>query len=203
VIQNGAPERRGDREAGRHAIGASEGELVILAVGSLIPRKNHEHLIRCLAAGGSGHERSWRLAIAGTGREMERLRSVARELAVDDRVRLLGPRDDIPDLLAGADIFALPSVWEGLPLALLEAMFAGKAIVASDVAGIPEAVDHGVEGLLVPPTDAAALSGALSDLLTSPELRLRLGNAARARAQGEFSMDTMTDAYERFYLGSQ
>ena len=88
----------------------------------------------------------------------------------------------------------MPSLWEGLPMALLEAMFAGKAIVASRASGIPEAIDEGKEGLLADPGDEAQLKEVLSRLITDPALRTRLGATAKARAQPDFSAATMTDA---------
>lgn len=200
VIRNGVPARPGDRGRGRREVGADAGDLLVVAVGSLIPRKNHEILIRSLAElDASGTPAPWLLAIAGTGPEHARLENVSRELGVQDRVHLLGPRDDIPDLLAAADVFAMPSNWEGLPLALLEAMLAGKAIVATGVAGVPEAIEDGIEGLLVPPQDQARLTEALRILFLDERRRGKLGEAALRRAQLEFSIESMTDAYERLY----
>jgi glycosyltransferase involved in cell wall biosynthesis len=96
----------------------------------------------------------------------------------------------------------LPSLWEGLPLALLEGMFGGNAIVASDISGIPEALVHGEHGLLVPPGNVEALSEALATVLGDPAYRNRLGEAALARARSEFTIDYMTSAYERLYRSS-
>jgi len=93
----------------------------------------------------------------------------------------------------------MPSLWEGLPMALLEAMFAEKAIVASRASGIPEAIDEGKEGLLADPGDESQLSEALSKLITDPALRARLGANAKARAGRDFSSAVMTDAYERAF----
>ena len=116
-----------------------------------------------------------------------------------DRVTLLGQRWDVYDLHAAADIFVMPSLWEGLPLALLEAMHAGTAIVASRTSGIPEAITDGVDGLLTPPGDEVALRDALVRLLPDASERARLGAAALARARSKFSLDRMTDEYEALY----
>jgi glycosyltransferase involved in cell wall biosynthesis len=116
-----------------------------------------------------------------------------------DRVHLAGQRQDVPDLLAAADVFVMPSLWEGLPLAILEAMLAQKAIVASVTSGIPEAINDGQEGLLVPPGDEAALAEALGRVLSDAALRSRLAAQARARALREFTVECMTDQYERLY----
>jgi glycosyltransferase involved in cell wall biosynthesis len=202
VIQNGVPEREGDRRRGRGVIGAGDDEIVVLAVGTLIPRKNHELLLRALAALGVEDIPSWRLAVAGNGGEQPRLEALVEELGLGGRVKFLGPRDDVDDLLAASDIFAMPSNWEGLPLAMLEAMFAGKPIIASEVGGIPEAINNGVEGLLFPPQDKDKLADALRALLTNPGRRAQLGQAARERAQRDFSIESMTDAYEKQYVAN-
>jgi glycosyltransferase involved in cell wall biosynthesis len=110
-------------------------------------------------------------------------------------------RNDIPDLLALADIFVMPSLFEGLPMALLEAMTAGKAIVASATSGIPEAIESGREGLLVSPGDVGALARALQLLLTDEARRRALGDAAARRARGEFTVQVMADRYEALYSG--
>src|SRR5262249_21470882 len=115
------------------------------------------------------------------------------------RVHFLGHREDVPDILAAADVWVMPSLSEGLPLALLEAMFAGKAIAASAVGGIPEVIVAEQHGLLVPPRDPMALAASLGRLLGSAELRATLGRAAKERATTQFSVAHMTDDYERLY----
>jgi glycosyltransferase involved in cell wall biosynthesis len=141
------------------------------------------------------------VAIAGGrgGDQRELLEAFAREHGFLDRLHLLAQREDIPNLLAAADVFAMPSLWEGLPLALLEAMLAGRPIVASRISGIPEAVTDDVEGLLSTPGDIESLRQALGRLLSDSALRTRLGAAARARARREFTVEAMVDAYERRY----
>jgi glycosyltransferase involved in cell wall biosynthesis len=140
------------------------------------------------------------LAIAGNGAERGALEALIDELGVGSRVHLLGHRDDVGALLAAADIFAMPSLWEGLPLALLEAMAAGKPIVASGISGIPEAITSETEGLLTRPGDLGELSAALYRLRTDPALRARLAERAGARARAEFSIEAMTTAYEEIYF---
>lgn len=196
TIPNGIAFTPGTRETVRKELGLSDDSVLVLAVGNLVPRKGHIFLLRALASLG---DPNWHVAIAGRGDEEERLRAFAAEAGVADRVHLLGHRGDIPDLLAAADVYAMPSLWEGLPMALLEAMFAGKAIVASRASGIPEAIDEGKEGLLADPGDEAQLREALSRLLADPSLRRRLGTTAKARAETDFSAAVMIDAYERAY----
>jgi glycosyltransferase involved in cell wall biosynthesis len=197
VIQNGVTVQPGNRDRVRHELGVRPHELLVLASGSLVERKGHAVLIRALAS--LDGRAPWRLALAGQGREQGALEELARALGVPDRVHIMGFRDDMGDVLAAADIFAMPSLWEGLPLALLEAMAAGKAIVASATSGIPEAVTAEREGLLSVPGDVAGLAAALERVLGDASLRDRLGMAAAARAAREFSFDAMTLAYEALY----
>lgn len=200
TVSNGVPFREGDRAAVRRALDVTDREILLFAAGNLIERKGHAVLIRALASlRPPASEIPWRLAIAGQGVELERLRSLAAEMGVGDRVHLLGQRGDIMDLQTAADIFVMPSLWEGLPLALLEAMHAGTAIVASRTSGIPEAITDGVDGVLTPPGDVQSLADALATLLVSADLRTRLGTAARRRARAQFSMERMTDEYEALY----
>jgi len=196
IVPNGVPVPAGERGRLRATLGVPENALVVAAMGSLVPRKGHAVLIRALAAEAG---LPWRLVIAGGGPEREPLQALARELRVDERVHLLGHRDDIGDILAAADIFAMPSLWEGLPLALLEAMATGKPVVASATSGIPEAITPEVEGLLTPPGDIDALRRALGRLLCDPVLRQQLGARAAGRAAAEFSIRAMTDRYESLY----
>ncbi|HEX9729024.1 MAG TPA: glycosyltransferase family 4 protein [Gemmatimonadales bacterium] len=200
VITNGVPVRGGDPEPIRRELGLADGEILIVAIGSLIKRKGHEILLEALAAHctGEGIPR-WRVAIAGKGEEREALETWAREHEIGSRVHILGPRDDIGNLLAAAAIFAMPSLWEGLPLALLEAMFAEKAIVASAVSGIPEAAHDGEHALLTPAGDGDAVGRAIRRLLQEPRTRVRLGTAAGERARTAFSVRAMADAYETAY----
>jgi len=115
------------------------------------------------------------------------LRADAERLGVADRVVFAGYRDDVPALLAGCDVFCLPSHAEGLPLVVLEAMLQARPVVATPVGGTGELVVHGETGLLVPAGDAAALAAALSELLGDPARARRLGEAGRARVLAEFS----------------
>jgi glycosyltransferase involved in cell wall biosynthesis len=199
TIPNGIPHRPGNRAAARRGLALDDDETLLLAVGSLIVLKGHAQLIRALANAHPTPNVRWRLAIAGQGVERDRLIALAEQQGVADRVQLLGQRRDVSDLHAAADIFVMPSLWEGLPLALLEAMDAGTAIVASQTSGIPEAITDGVEGLLTPPGDEAALTAAIVRLLLDPAERARLGAAARTRARTQFSMDRMVGEYEALY----
>jgi glycosyltransferase involved in cell wall biosynthesis len=129
------------------------------------------------------------------GRDLEQggvyertLRDEAERLGIADRVVFAGYRADVPAVLAGCEVFCLPSAAEGLPLVVLEAMAQGKPVVATDVGGTAEAVADGETGLLVPAGDAAALADALGQLLADPERARRMGEAGRARVERDFSL---------------
>jgi glycosyltransferase involved in cell wall biosynthesis len=184
----------------RRELGVLPNELLIVAVGNLYPVKGHAVLLRALA--GLVHDAPatpWRLAIAGRGEAEAALRSFASEAGIADRVHLLGFRTDVADILAAADVFVMPSLSEGLPLALVEAMSASLPIVASDVGGIPEVVERDAEALLTPPDDAGAIAEALARLLADADMRAALGAAAGRRALRDFGVERMGDAYERLY----
>ena len=139
------------------------------------------------------------VAIAGRGDAADALLARARELGLADRVSLLGLRADVPGLLMAADIFVLPSRSEGLPLALLEAMFAGCAIVATDVGEVRSVLADGEAGVVVPPENPVALAGALDRLLSNPTEARRLAAHARRRAQAEYDVSRMAARYAALY----
>jgi len=202
VIRNGVPVRAGRREPIHQELGVRDGETLILAVGNLLERKGHIYLLRALQSlVEQGLSVPWRLVIAGGrgGEERPKLDAFIAEHGLSDRVHILSYRNDVPDLLAAADIFVMPSLWEGLPLSILEAMLMGVAVIASETSGIPEAIVNEQHGLLVPPGDEGRLSKALERLLRDPKLRARLASDARRRALGEFTIDAMTDSYEELF----
>jgi glycosyltransferase involved in cell wall biosynthesis len=202
VVPNGVPARTGDATRARTEFGITKGECVLVAVGTLERHKGHQVLFDALGSllrGGLGTP--WRLIVAGGrgGDQHEPLMQLVRAQGLDKHVHIVTNRSDIPDLLALADVFVMPSLWEGLPMALLEAMLAGKAIVASATAGIPEAIVDGREGLLVPPGDSAKLAKAIRILLTDATRRASFGMAAAERARSEFTVQVMADRYEALY----
>lgn len=204
VVPNGVPIIRGDSTEVRKEFDIQDDECVLLAVGNLETHKGHAVLLEALARiAARGESPRWKLIIAGGrgGDQHGPLLDLIRQTAFGDRVRIVLNRDDIPDLLALAHVFVMPSLWEGLPMAMLEAMLARKAIVASATAGIPEAIVDGREGILVPPGDVSALGAALDSVLGSAALRTALGTAAGLRAEREFTVEVMADRYERLYRG--
>jgi glycosyltransferase involved in cell wall biosynthesis len=203
TIPNGIVSVSGDRREVRRELGVRDDELLVVAIGNLSERKAHHLLVRALI---QLKERSpeirWRLAIGGTDQgTAPHLRDLAADGKVAERVHLLGHRSDTENVLAAADVFAMCSLHEGMPLAIMEAMFAGLPVVSSTAGGIGEMITDGVDGLLVPVGISEPLAQALERLLTDPSLRGRLGAAARERAARQFGIAPMMDAYERLYRG--
>lgn len=150
----------------------------ILGIGRLSHQKGFDVLIRAFARCGDVTSR-WRLAIIGKGEEEERLKLLAREVAVADRVHFLGTVSDVGRVLSEASLFVLPSRYEGFPNALMEAMAAGTAVITTDCpSGPAELVEHRRTGLIVPPDDVDALSAAIEELVRDASLRARLADAA-------------------------
>lgn len=171
---------------------------LVVAVGNLYPVKGHVHLLEALALLATRHP-NLHVAIAGRGDLETTLRARARELHVDHRFHLLGLRSDVGDVLAAADVFALPSLSEGVPLALLEAMLSARPVVASAVGEVPAVLGEAGAGLLVSPGDARGLANALDTLLADPATARRMGNAARTRALESYSFDAMLNRYLELY----
>jgi len=182
----------------RQELALGRDERLIVAIGNLYPVKGHRHAIEALASLGDRHP-AVHLAIAGRGELEAALAAQARALGIERRVHLLGLRADVAAVLAAADVVVQPSLSEGLPLALLEAMFAARPIVASDVGEIGAALDHGRAGVLVPPGDAAALAVAFDALLTSGDRARTLGRRARERAVAEYDLSHMVRRYRTLY----
>jgi glycosyltransferase involved in cell wall biosynthesis len=174
------------RNTWRLANGFRHDDLLIVSTARLEQQKNPVALAEAVANVPNAH-----LLIAGEG-------GLRASLEGRERVHLLGVRDDIPELLAAADIFALASDWEGLPLAVIEAMAAGLPVVASRVGGVPEIVEQGRTGLMVSPQNKRALVDALRTLADDPNRRREMGSAGRARSMC-FSVNTMVAAYANLF----
>lgn len=167
----------------------------IVAVGRLQQPKDPLTLARAL-----GRVRaSFSAVIVGEGPDRPRLEAEIRRLGLDEAVVLAGERGDVADLLARADLFVLSSTSEGLPLSILEAMAAALPVVATSVGGVPEAVEEGETGLLVPPGDPVRLAAALERLLVDPPLRRRLGANGRARVRERFGLEEFRQAHVDVY----
>jgi glycosyltransferase involved in cell wall biosynthesis len=137
--------------------------------------------------------------IAGTGPDRARVEAVTEQLGLSDRVHFTGARTDVPDVLAAIDVAVICSDYEGSPRSILEFMDAGKPIVATEVGGIPEAIEDGVHGLLVPPRDEAALAAAIGGVLADLSSGSEMGARARDRCRREFSLGGTVESLERLY----
>ena len=171
-----------ERAAARAALGVDQDAPVVAIVASLHERKGHAVLLDALARLARSGGAPLCLA-AGTGPEGDALQDRAQRRGIAGRVRWLGQVADVRPVLAAADVVAMPSLAEGLGVAAIEAMAAGRPVVASAVGGLPELIADGEHGLLVPPADAAALAAALARCLGDPALRARLGASGRLRAE--------------------
>jgi glycosyltransferase involved in cell wall biosynthesis len=160
----------------------------IVSIARLEPPKDHRTLLGALAALRS---RDWELELIGGGPLEQEARGLAAALGIADRVHLSGYQPDPAVALARAQVFVLSSRSEGFPRSVLEAMRAGLPVVASDVGGVSEAVSEGINGLLVPPGELQALSGALEKVIADTEERQRLGAAARRIYEGRFRFERM------------
>jgi len=190
-IPNGIETQRfqiaADRGSWRKLNGFRDEDLLIVSVGRLTRQKNPMALVDAIAKLPRAQ-----LLLVGQG-------ELQNELGSHPRVHLLGVRRDIPEILSSCDIFALASIWEGLPLALIEAMAAGIPVVATSVGCIPEVVQHEKTGFLVSAGNQDDFVTALRLLAENPSLRRSMGEQARVRAES-FSLHTMVAAYERLFL---
>jgi glycosyltransferase involved in cell wall biosynthesis len=178
----------------RRAAGVGEEDIFLLSVGRLVYQKAHEVLLAAMPAVLKEFPNA-RLGICGDGILYPQLGEQIESLGLAKSVKLLGRFDSVAKFLAAADVFILPSRWEGLPIALLEAMSAGLPIVATRVEGVDEVVHDGEHGLLVPVEDADALAGAILQLAGDPEMRQKMGAAARRRIEQTYTVDRMCERY--------
>jgi len=139
------------------------------------------------------------LDFVGSGSSLESCKALAQSLGVQDKVSFLGDRTDVPQLLAQSQIFILISHYEGLPISILEAMRAGLPVIATSVNGIPEEVEHGKTGLLVPRQDVKAIADAIQTLIQSPEIRQQMGEAGRQKFLEEFTIERMLNEVKAVY----
>ncbi|MGC9398865.1 MAG: glycosyltransferase [Anaerolineae bacterium] len=171
---------------------------LIGTVGRFVEPKGYPHLLDAMVRI-QAHLPDVKALLVGDGVLRPAMEEKAHALGLSDSVIFTGIRRDVPEILALLDVFVLPSLWEGLPLALLEAMAAGLPVVATRVGGVPEVVVDGVTGLLVPPRDPHALADAILRLLRDPALRRRMGEAGRARVAAHFSVEQMVRKIEALY----
>ena len=197
VVHDGVDPTRtagGDATRGRTSIGLTADEPLVLCVAQMAPYKGHRYLLEAMPAILQRFPRMI-LALAGDGPLRPELVAMTKDLGISHAVRFLGYRQDIPDLVRACDLFVLPSPEEGLGSSVLDAMFAGKPVVAANAGGIPEMLRDSPNspgaGWLVPARDPAALAAAITEALASSDLQTRHGRAGQARAQHRFTCDQM------------
>lgn len=172
--------------------------VMVGTVAVLEERKGHRFLLEA-AALLKRQGRRLRYRFAGAGSQRQRLQQMAAELGVQEDVEWAGFVGDVPGFLSGIDIFVLPSLYEGLGVAVLEAMAAARAVVATRVGGLPEIVEDKVTGLLVPGRDAPALAEAIATLAASENLRGQMGEKGRGRVRDCFTQEQMAKKNEDYY----
>lgn len=186
------------REEARARLGLQPEDFVVASVGRLHEQKGYEYLlsaVRHLLQDLPGAI----FLIAGYGPLEEQLKARSRELGVASNVRFMGYRRDVPDILGACDLYVLPSLWEGMSNAVLEAMAAGRPIIATSVDGNIEQIANGKTGILVPPRNSKALAEAILRLYRDPQLASRMAQSAKEKVEGDFSLRAMTSAYIAMY----
>ena len=177
------------------------GRRLVVHVGNIRPYKGHAHLVqtaRWLCDQGA------RVEIVSIGGEknpgdLERIRDLARQAKVEGTIRFLGRRPEARAFLALADVVVNPSDVEGLPVSLLEAMSLGRPVVATAVGGVPDLIEDGVSGLLVPPADPERMGQAVMRVLEDPDLAARLGRRGRELVEASYGLRPMVEAFETIY----
>jgi len=176
------------------------GATVIGTVGRLVSQKGHKYLLAAFALIKNEFPGA-RLLLVGEGSRMDELKNYAKGLSVDKEVIFAGLRSDIPQMLSAMDIFVFPSLWEGLGNALLEAMAAGKPVIATNIPPIREVINSEQAGILVPPADPAAIASAVRLLLQDRALAASLGKTSQERAFSSFGIDRTVTMYLDLYKG--
>ncbi len=203
VIPNGIDVERFNPEKNttdiRKEFSLEEDDIVIGFIGRIVPAKGLEYLLDALPYL-KGEFKSIKLLIVGEGSLVEELKERAKKNNIFDNILFTGKRRDIPEILASINIFVMPSIAEGLPNALLEAMAMGKPIVTTEVGGIPEIVKNGFNGLLVPPRDTVSLSKAIKELISNDRLAAKLGQAARDLVHDNLSIKAIAQKWQSLYL---
>ena len=179
-------------------LGLNENDFVLGNVGRMDYWKNQRILIEILPALKKISPQI-KLILVGGGEEEQNLKHLAIKKGIENDVIFLGQRSDVNQILKAFDIFVFPSLTEGLPLAIIEAMATGLPVVASYVGGIPELIDHGVNGLLVAPMSAAEIKDAILKLLQNPNLRQKMGEITRQKFEAHFSLSRMVKNYLKVY----
>jgi glycosyltransferase involved in cell wall biosynthesis len=202
VICNGVDtaryQRPIDRARVRRELELPEDAWLMALVGTMKPQKGHRLLIEALRTVAPRFP-DLHVLFVGDGEARAELEAQASASGVAERIHFLGSRGDVPDLLSACDSFVLPSLWEGLPMALIEAMASGLPVIASDVSGTKQVMIDGDTGLLVPPGDPGALGQAIVALLSDPARARAMGVAARRRVEVAFSAKKQAEEHMELY----
>jgi glycosyltransferase involved in cell wall biosynthesis len=206
VVFDGVDESRtagGCRQRGRQSLGIAESDPIVLSVGALDDSKGHRDLVAAMPRVIARFP-CVQAVIAGQGELENDLRQQITQLHLEQHVKLLGQRTDVPDLMRAADLFVMPSRVEGLGSAVIEAMFAGCPIIGSAAGGIPELLEPKPPGAspggwCVPPGDRRRLADAILAALADEDTRRRRAETARRRAERDFTVETMVESTLRVY----
>lgn len=191
-------ERRDDRGRIRAELGVGDDEVVVCTIANLRRQKGYPDLLAAARTVLDAGEPVL-FVIVGQGQLEGEIRERHRQLGLGDRVRFLGYRQDAVSVLAGSDVFALASIHEGYPIAVMEALSMGVPIVATSVGGVPEAVRPGLDGFIVPPGEPGALAEAILRLVTDADMRKRMGEAGRTRS-GRYDISRAVRRLEEIYV---
>jgi len=203
VIFNGIPTARFLSDSPRDASANEKAQnFTLIHIGRMAPQKNHLLLIEAFAIAVK-ESPSMQLFLVGDGPLKQQVEKFVNDLELTDKVFFLGLRNDVPSLIEKSDIFILSSDWEGMPLTILEAMAAGKAVLSTAVGAVPEIVDDGVTGILVTPRDAQSLAKGILRLAKDSAMREQMGKAGRQRAVEQFDISRTAGEYEALYLKSK
>jgi L-malate glycosyltransferase len=181
----------------RRGLGIPQDATIVATIGSLIRRKGQDILLRAFSLLDAARKRH--LLIVGDGPERANLERLAAELGTAERVAFLGYSNDIGSICSASEILALASRMDSFGLVLAEAGYFGLPVVATAVGGIPEVVEDGVTGLLVPPEDPEALAAALARLIDDRDYRVQLGRAGKERVEARFSVERMAENFHEAY----
>ena len=202
VISNGVDLERyrapTNQQLIREALGLAEDAKLLLVVAMFREQKGHRYLIEA-ASRIFPQFSNLHILFVGDGILRENLMAQTKDLGLQGHIHFLGIREDIPDLLAGSDYFVLPSLWEGLPMSLIEAMASALPIIATQVSGSKQVLVSGVSGLLVPPGDSQKLAEAILELISQPEWATEMGRAAQERVEKEYSASKQAREYIALY----
>jgi glycosyltransferase involved in cell wall biosynthesis len=191
-------QRKVDRIAIRESLDLEEDDQVMILVGTLKEQKGHYYLIQA-AAPLIAQNNNLHILFPGDGPLRTSLQQQVQQLGLEKNIHFLGSRKDIPDLLAASDYFVLPSLWEGLAMALIEAMASGLPVLATCVSGSQHVVVSGETGLLVPPGDVDQLRQAISEMIANPERAKKMGQAGSTRAEAIYGAGKQADEHLALY----